>query len=275
MTVKARTDLRITDDYMFGTVMLDTGICRELIEAVLGEPVDRVELSTRQRIVEPRRTGRGIRLDVYLSGSDGVAYDVEMQTTHHAGFERRLGYYRSALDVDAQGRGSAYDSMRGVVVIFFTTFDPFGQGLKRYDCETVVRQTGGVLQDRSRIVVLSSKGTTGEVDRRLDAFLGYMEDDRIQVDDFTRKVDREVRRLRESDDWYGEYMNFQRRIDDAIAEGRAEGRAEGLVEGRSAVEDLYARLAQALVERGRADELMAALTNHEYRDMLLAELGIS
>ena len=174
MTVKARTDLRITDDYMFGTVMLDTGICRELIEAVLGEPVDRVELSTRQRIV-----------------------------------------------------------------------------------------------------VLNSKGTTGEVDRRLDAFLGYMEDDRIQVDDFTRKVDREVRRLRESDDWYGEYMNFQRRIDDAIAEGRAEGRAKGLVEGRSAVEDLYARLAQALVERGRADELMAALTNHEYRDMLLAELGIS
>ena len=190
MTVKARTDLRITDDYMFGTVMLDTDICRELIEAVLGEPVDRVELSTRQRIV-----------------------------------------------------------------------------------------------------VLNSKGTTGEVDRRLDAFLGYMEDDRIQVDDFTRKVDREVRRLRESDDWYGEYMNFQRRIDDAIAEGRAEGlvegraeglvegraegRAEGLVEGRSAVEDLYARLAQALVERGRADELMAALTNHEYRDMLLAELGIS
>ena len=174
MTVKARTDLRITDDYMFGTVMLDTSICRELIEAVLGEPVDRVELSTRQRIV-----------------------------------------------------------------------------------------------------VLNSKGTTGEVDRRLDAFLGYMEDDRIQVDDFTRKVDREVRRLRESDDWYGEYMNFQRRIDDAIAEGRAEGRAEGLVEGRSAAEDLYARLAQALVERGRADELMAALTNHEYRDMLLAELGIS
>lgn len=275
MAIKARKDLRITDDYMFGTVMLDMDICRELIEAVLGEPVSKVELSQRQRIVEPRRTGRGIRLDVYLSGSDGIAYDVEMQTSNHPGFERRLAYYRSALDIDAQGRGSEYDTMRGIVVIFFTTFDAFGAGFKRYDCETVVRQTGGVLKDDSRIVVLNSKGTSGEVDSRLDAFLGYMEDDRMQVDDITRRIDHEVRRLRESDDWYGEYMNFQLRIDEAIAEGRAEGRAQGLAEGRSSVEDLYARLAQALAERGRTDELAAALTDPELRAGLLEELGLA
>lgn len=200
MAIKERDDLRITDDYMFGTVMLDMELCRELIEAVLGEPVSKVEPSARQRIVEPKRTGRGIRLDVYLAKSDGVAYDAEMQTCNRPGFERRVAYYRAALDIEAQSRGSAYDDMRGSVVIFFTTFDAFGAGLKRYGCETVVRQTGGLLGDDSRIVILNSKGTSGEVDRRLDAFLRYMEDDKMQDDDLTRRIDREVRRLRNSDD---------------------------------------------------------------------------
>lgn len=274
MAVKAREDLRITDDYMFGTVMLDTGICKELIEAVIGEPVAKVEIHARQHVIEPRLSSRGVRLDVYLQQSDGIAYDVEMQTIDHAGFQRRLGYYRSALDVDAQGRGSEYDKMRGIVLIFFTTFDPFGNGLKRYDCETMVTQTGEPLDDGSRIVVLSSKGTKGEVDPRIDAFLRYMEDATMQVDDFTRKVDRMVQELRSSDDWYGDYMNFQRRIEDAIAEGRARGRAEGRAEGRKAAEDLYGRLASTLEERGRGDELMRALTDATFRDQLLKEFGI-
>lgn len=287
MAIKRREDLGITDDYMFGSVMLDTSICRELIEAVLGEPVGKVELHERQRLVEPRRSGRGIRLDVYLSGSDDIAYDVEMQTSSHAGFERRLGYYRSALDIDAQGRGSEYDKMRGIVLIFFTTFDPFGAGLRRYDCETIVKQTGGHLDDGSRIVLLSSKGTQGEVDPRIDSFLRYMEDATMHTDDFTRRIDREVQRFRDSDDWYGEYMNFQLRMDEALAEGRAkgleqgraEGRAEGLEEGkavgRETTEDLYARLARALEEHGRSDELMMAITDAEYRAKVLSELNLT
>ena len=250
MAVKRRDELTITDNFVFGSVMQNEHICKELIEAVLGEPIERVAVHHSEHGVLPRLTGRGVRLDVYLRGQDGVAYDVEMQNAPEAGFERRLGYYRSALDVDAQGRGVDYEGMCDIIVIFFARFDPFDKGFRRYDCETRVLQANQRLNDGARIVVLNSKGTKGEVEGRVEAFLRYMEDAKMIGDSLTREVDAEVQRLRMSDDWYDAYMRYQLHVEEEAAKARRKAREEGLAEGRA--EGLEQGLAEGR-EQGRAE----------------------
>ena len=294
MTVKAREELRITDDYVFGEVMRNERYCKELLEGVLDTPIDHIEIRHRQHDIRPNYSARGVRLDVYLQGSDGVAYDVEMQAATHAGFRRRLGYYRSILDVDAQDRGVDYENMKEVIVIFFTQFDPFGADCLRYDCTTMVEQTGEGLKDGSRIIVLNSKGAKGDVGPIVESFLAYMEDDKMQSSDLTREIDLEVNRLRANDDWYGDYMRYQLYVDEQVAiarnqaireghaegleqgltEGRAQGLEQGLEQGKAAAEKLYAKLAQRLVELGRSDELPRALTDSEFRASLIEELAL-
>lgn len=310
MAIKRREELTIADSFVFGSVMQNESICRQLIEAVLEEPVDHVEIHHSEHGIVPRLTGKGVRLDVYLRGHDGVAYDVEMQNDLEPGFERRLGYYRSALDVDAQNRGVDYEAMCDVIVIFFARFDPFGHGLVRYDCETRVLQADRRLEDGSRIVILCSKGKKGEVDERVRSFLSYMEDAKIVADGLTQEIDAEVKRLRMNDDWYDAYMRYQLYVEEqaaiarkkareeGLAEGRAEGRAEGLAEGRaegraeglsqgiekgraqgidegrSAEREINLKLVRRLEELGRTDELARALKDEAFRDALLDELGI-
>ena len=291
MAIKAREDLRITDDYVFGDVMNNPEICRELIEAVLGVPIDRIEFHHHQHDVRPTHSARGVRFDVFVKDSNGAAYDVEMQAAPQSGFSRRLGYYRSVLDVDAQSRGVDYENMKEVVVIFFTKFDLFHAGFKRYDCRTVIEQTGERLNDGTHLVILNSKGTKGEVNPIVSSFLEYMEDDKMQSSSLTRTIDNEINRLRANDDWYGDYMRYQLYVDEQVAmarneairegqeiglaQGREEGLVEGLAEGQAATEARYAQLAEKLVELGRGNELARALTDEAFRSALLAELGLT
>ena len=59
------------------------------------------------------------------------------------------------------------------------------------------------------------------------------------------------------------------------AEGRIAGRAEGKIEGRAEGEELFASLAQSLIEGGRLDDLRRALSDRGYRTRLYAEAGLS
>lgn len=57
--------------------------------------------------------------------------------------------------------------------------------------------------------------------------------------------------------------------------GLARGKAEGKIEGRAEGEELFASLAQSLIEGGRLDDLRRALSDRGYRTRLYAEAGLS
>ena len=74
---KTIQELTITDDFMFGAVMSNEDNCRELLEMILGIPIDRVEV-IREKSLIYNPEYKGIRLDAFAKDDKGTRFDVEI-----------------------------------------------------------------------------------------------------------------------------------------------------------------------------------------------------
>ena len=77
--MKNYEELRFSDDFMFGKVMEDPELCREVLECLLQEPVGELKEVQTQREFRFTVDGKPIRLDVYNEDSRGAIYDAEME----------------------------------------------------------------------------------------------------------------------------------------------------------------------------------------------------
>ena len=62
--VKRYEELTISDDFMFGKVMEDGRLCREVLECLLRKPVGELEEMLTQREYRYAMDGKPIRLDI-------------------------------------------------------------------------------------------------------------------------------------------------------------------------------------------------------------------
>ena len=71
---KKLQELTIRDNFMFGAVMVDEELCRELLELILGFQIAKVTVSREKSFIfHPEY--RGIRLDVIASDEKRTHYD--------------------------------------------------------------------------------------------------------------------------------------------------------------------------------------------------------
>ena len=98
-------DITITDDYMFCAVMQDKSIWTTVVNMVLADSIGPSSDITYQKTFDQAGYAKSIRLDVWVTGSDGSMYDVEMQTTNKQDLAKRLRYYQSVIDVSSLEKG--------------------------------------------------------------------------------------------------------------------------------------------------------------------------
>lgn len=82
--------LELKDALMFGRVMRNASLCKQVLEVILGIEIDHVEYLNTEQEISAAIDARSVRLDVYLKASDKV-YDIEMQTTD-APYGKRMRY---------------------------------------------------------------------------------------------------------------------------------------------------------------------------------------
>ena len=75
---KAYEELEFRDDFMFGKVMEDKQLCREILECLLQQPVGELTNVDTQREYRNTEDGKSIRVDIYTQ-DDKMIYDAEMQ----------------------------------------------------------------------------------------------------------------------------------------------------------------------------------------------------
>ncbi|MGP1455002.1 MAG: hypothetical protein ACTTJ7_04470 [Treponema sp.] len=75
---KTFDDLTITDDYMFCIVMQDKSICTTVLNMVLAQSIGPIIDLTYQKTFDQAGYAKGIRVDVWITDSDGNVFDVEM-----------------------------------------------------------------------------------------------------------------------------------------------------------------------------------------------------
>lgn len=116
---KSWENIGISNDFLFGKVMQDPELCREMLQRIFPDlEIDHIEYPEPQKSINPDLDAKGIRLDIYVRGSDGAAYVVEMQMADTSELPKRSRYYQSITDLQLLDKGIHYKKLSPVYTIF-------------------------------------------------------------------------------------------------------------------------------------------------------------
>lgn len=234
---KKLQELTIRDNFMFGAVMVDEELCRELLELILGFQIAKVTVSREKSFIfHPEY--RGIRLDVIASDEKRTHYDVEMQIQRKKNLGKRSRYYHSQIDMELLAVGVDYEQLPNSYVIFICDFDSFYRQKYKYTFKMFCQEEPELqLDDGGQTIFLSTRGKNAEeVPEGLVKFLeyvkaGYEDSIKESPDPFVRKLQEAVQNVKVNCELEERYMLLEELIKEERAEGKAEGIAEGMTEG--------------------------------------------
>ena len=221
--MKSFEDLRFRDDFMFGKVMEDPELCREVLECLLQRPVGRLKELETQKEFRYTADGKPIRLDVYNEDSDRIIYDAEMENLNHKSVKshelpKRSRFYQGSIDVDYMNKGNSYKRLPESDILFICTFDPFKRGLSQYTFrERCDEDTGLLLGDGTVKIFFNCCYQGKDIAGGLRELYDYILTDRAESE-LTRKIDRAVAKSRKNEVWRTQYMKEWVIIQDAIEE---------------------------------------------------------
>ena len=224
-------NLKISNDFMFAKVMRNPELCKEMLERLLDIQIDHIEYPEEQKVIDISKDSKSVRLDVYLKDEKGTVYNVEIQTTSNRNFPKRTRYYAGMIDLNAIEKGADYSELPQSFVIFICTFDAFGKGRWRYTFENMCKEDNDVLlEDGTAKIFFNTDGTKGNISEDTKNILKFIANNTAE-DDFTKKLEQEVQKIKENKEWQVEYMTLLMREREKYKEGVAEGEIIGEIRG--------------------------------------------
>ncbi len=202
-------ELSISNDFLFGKVMQNPELCKELLQRILPDlDIDHVEYPELQKTIKEDFDAKGVRLDAYVNDGKGTVYDIEMQSVTSKYLPKRTRYYQSMIDLQLVDKGQDYDTLNNSYIIFICLSDLFGKNRYMYTFENVCEEDSEViLNDGSKKVFLNADGKNGAVSEELKAFLDYVAG-RPSEDTFVKKLKRAVEKAKKNREWRHEYMTL-------------------------------------------------------------------
>ena len=240
------TNATIQDNFIFSKTMeLYPDLCRQLLELILDIKIKEISYPEREKNIEARIDGKGIRLDVFVEDKGAKrTFDVEMQVTNSVYLAMRIRYYQGLIDMNNLKRGQHYSALNEFFIIFICPFDRFKQGRHFYSFSERCDQDPSIkLNNKTHHIFLSTKGTVDDVKTDIKAFLNYV-DNGIVSGKFVEKLNAAVDSVKSNQKVRHDFMTLHM----ALLEERMEGEQHGLKKG----EILKAEsVAIKLIRRGR------------------------
>ena len=256
--------LGIANDFIFGKVMQDAELCKDLLQRILPDlEIDHIEYPEAQKGIRPDADAKSVRLDVYVKDGKGTVYDIEMQTADTKELPKRSRYYQSMLDLQMIDKGQTYKKLKPSYVIFICPFDLFDKGRHIYTFENICKEDKSVILDDGAVkIFLNASSKQDDVSRELKAFLDYVAGEESE-DEFVKRVAEAVQEAKKNREWRHEYMTLLMRDQENIEKGKYVG------------EEMMLMLIQKLVDNNRFDDISKIKENKEYRQKLYKEYNIS
>ena len=126
----------LMDDTFFAVVMEDKEACEYLLSELLGKQIKVIENKTQYSLRNIEN--HSIVLDAMIEDEDHKLYDVEIQIGDHKNHSRRMRYYHTAIDWSYLEKGSDYEQLPELYMIFISAFDPFGENENHYEVKQYV-----------------------------------------------------------------------------------------------------------------------------------------
>ena len=173
--------LTLADDFLFGKVMKDVELCKEMIRRIFPAlDVSGIELAETQKTEKLDIHLRGVRFDIFTKVARNI-FDVEMQKKRKKDLMRRPRAYHTAIGYDALQRKSlkksgSYEDLAETYVIFICAFDPFGKKRRMYSFRNYCTEDKDIeLEDGGYTVFLNTKGKMNDVSAELKNFLNFVD----------------------------------------------------------------------------------------------------
>ena len=224
--MKMFKDLKFTDDFMFGTVLVENPeLCKEITETILNVKIREIVKIDNQYSLRSRKDGKGVRFDVYFEDDDNI-YDIEMQTSNSDDLRKRSRYYQSLIDRKTLDRGKDYSKLRKTFVIFICTFDLFGKGLPKYTFENICREDKSIKLDDDAVKVFVNAASTKDCENRdMGELLHFIKTGEAEGT-LPKKIKSNMDRVKTDPELEEAYMTYQEKLDQSYEKGIQEGRQE-------------------------------------------------
>ena len=226
-------EIGLSNDFIFGKVMSDPELCKELLERILpGIEIDHIEYPELQKPIKEDIDARSVRLDVYVKDGKNTVYDIEIQKVNTRELPKRSRYYQGMMDLQLIDSGQPYKKLNQSYVIFICLEDVFGKNRHIYTFENICREDPEIkLRDGAIKIFLNAKSNLNDVSSELRAFLDYL-DGKKSEDEYVQKLEKAVREAKRNRKWRHEYMTLLMRDQENQEIGEERGRREGRLEGR-------------------------------------------
>ena len=207
-------DLDLSNAFLFAAALEDEETCRLVLECILGTPVGKVKVKAERNVLFSSDF-RLVRMDVFASGEWNVDYNLEMQNADEKNLPQRSRYHQAEMDLSSLKPGQDFKELKPSVIVFICSFDPFGRGLYRYTFEPRCLEADFPLEDGTRRIFLSTKGTNeSDVSKELVSFLRYVTDSTDAYVERAKewklgKIHERIKALKQSRELEGRYMQFE------------------------------------------------------------------
>ena len=226
MTETNWESLDISNDFLFGKVMQNPDLCKELLQRILPDlNIERIEYPELQKSIKEGAESRGIRLDVYSKDDKNIVYNVEMQANGSKGIPKRSRYYQGMIDLQLLEAGDkSYMKLNKTYIIFICTFDLYGKGRHIYTFENICKEDNSLsMGDEATKIFLNSDSDMDDVGKELRAFLDYVKGIKVTNDDFIDRLEEAVKRAKANKKWRRDYMTMEMLERVKFEEGLDEG----------------------------------------------------
>ena len=178
-------ELSISNDFLFGKVMQNPELCKELLQRILPDlNIERIEYPELQKSINMDMDARSVRLDVYVKDEKEVVYDIEMQVSHTKELPKRSRYYQSI-----------------------------------YTFANICKEDGSIsMGDEAVKIFLNAKGTLDDVSDELKAFLDYVAGKKPK-NAYVERLEEAVKEAKKNREWRHEYMTLLMRDQENVKIG--------------------------------------------------------
>ena len=217
----------LMDDTFFSVVMEHNDAAEYLLTQLLGKPVRIIENKTQYSIRNAE--SHSIVLDALVDDEEHNIYDVEVQIGDKNNHERRLRYYRTAIDWSYLEKGKDYSELPELYLIFISDFDPFDLDKVHYEIAQYVKETDREYDSGVHIHYFNTKVEDETFLSELMQYMKNSDPDNNNVGALSRQVN------------YHKYQNEEvgsmcKAVEDYAKlrkeEGRIEGKEEGIIQGK-------------------------------------------
>ncbi len=235
-------ELNLVDDFLVNSLtshkIYGEQSARYILECILHRQIGKLTVVPQRFFCGENLETHGIRLDVYLDEENGEIFDIEPDQNdgknEMAALPRRVRFYHAKIDAGNLPAGETYGSLRNVVVIFITTYDPFGLNRMVYTIKNCCIEVPELkYEDGAQTIFLYTRGSEGNPPDELKQLLHYMEHSSIEnaSTENLKKLHRMVTAVKRDGEVGLAYMKSFEREERIRKQGEEEGRKEGKKEG--------------------------------------------